>query len=213
MIIPSFDKFMTLDWKGIEPLYLALEELELNQDTLEFWMKGWSDLRKLIDERYARLSLATELDTTDQEAEDAFHDFIENIYPSAQAGDQKLKEILLESKWVPPGMELILKKMRTEADLFCEENLPLMTKESKLSTAYSKILGGQTIEWKGEELTLTQAKSKLQTPDREERRKLWELMSQAQLKDRKEINDLWFPIKMSHVTFDGFYQMIKPSLF
>ena len=78
-------------------------------------------------------------------------------------------------------MELILKKMQTEADLFCEENLPLMTEESKLGTQYSKILGAQTIDWDGEELTLTQVKSKLQTPERDERKKLWELMSQSQL--------------------------------
>ena len=81
--------------------------------------------------------------------------------------------------------------MRTEADLFCDQNLPLMTEESKLSTQYSKILGAQTIEWEGEELTLTQVKTKMQTPDRAERRKLWELMSRTQLEDREKIDQLW----------------------
>ncbi len=151
------------------------------KDHLDNWMEGWSDLRKLVDERYARLSLATELDTTDEEAEKQYHDFLENIYPSIRAADQKLKEKLLASELEPAGMKLILKKMRTEADLFCEENLPLMTEESKLGTQYSKILGAQTIDLDGEELTLTQVKSKLQTPDRDERKKLWELMSRSQL--------------------------------
>ncbi len=191
MKTPTFNEFMTLDWKSIEPLFQSRQEIELTQDTLDHWMAEWSDLRKLVDERYARLSLATELDTTDEEAEKKYHDFLENIYPATQSADQKLKEKLLASNLVPAGMDLILKKMRTEADLFCEENLPLMTEESKLSTQYSKILGAQTIEWEGEELTLTQVKTKMQTPDREERRKLWERMSETQLDDREKIDQMW----------------------
>jgi oligoendopeptidase F len=191
MKTPTFSEFMALDWEGIEPLYQILEKTDLSDGSVDQWMEGWSDLRKLVDERYARLELATELDTTDEEAEKRYHDFLENIYPSTQAADQKLKEKLLASKLVPAGMELILKKMRTEADLFREENLPLMTAESKLGTEYSKILGAQTIEWEGEELTLTQVKTKLQTPDRDQRKELWELMSRSQLNDRDRINQLW----------------------
>lgn len=191
MKTPTCSEFMALDRNEIEPLYQVLQEMDLDAGSLDSWMEGWSDLRKLVDERYARLSLATELDTTDEEAEKKYHEFLEDVYPATQAADQKLKEKLLASKLVPPGMELILKKMRTEADLFCEENLPLMTEESKLGTQYSKIMGAQTIDWDGEELTLTQVKSKMQTPDREERKRLWELMSLSQLEDRDEINILW----------------------
>lgn len=191
MKTPTFNEFMTLDRDGIEPLYQVLQEMKLTEGSLDKWMEGWSDLRKLVDERNARLELATYLDTTDEEAEKKYHDFLENIFPATQAADQKLKEKLLASKLVPAGMELVLKKMRTEADLFREENLPLMTEESKLGTQYSKILGAQTIEWEGEELTLTQVKSKMQTPDRDERKELWELMSRSQLEDRDAIDQLW----------------------
>ena len=105
MKTPTFKEFMTLDWKSIEPLYQYRQEIELTQDTLDRWMGEWSDLRKLVDERYARLSLATELNTTDEVAEKEYHDFLENIYPATQSADQKLKEKLLASKLVPAGME------------------------------------------------------------------------------------------------------------
>lgn len=191
MNTPTFSKFMAMNWDDIQPLYDHLQEIELSDQTVDNWMSDWSDLRKLVDERYARLSLATEVDTTDSAAEKAYHAFLENIYPLIQAEDQKLKEILLASELIPAGMDLILKKMRTEADLYREENLPLMTEESKLGTEYSKILGAQTIDWEGEELTLTQVKTKLQTPDRDQRKELWELMSRSQLDDRDQINLLW----------------------
>jgi len=191
MKTPPFDQFMEMDWEKIAPLYGELEGFKLEDDTLADWMTGWSDLRKLVDERYSRLALATELDTTDEEAENAYHSFLEEIYPKTQSADQKLKEKLLKSGLEPAGMEIILKKMRAEADLFRQENLPLMTEESILGTSYSKVLGAQTIEWEGEELTLTQAKNAMLTTDRSVRKELWERISERQLKDRKAINDLW----------------------
>ena len=191
MKTPGFEVFMTLNWEGIQPLYQQLEDIELTEESLDLWMEGWSDLRKLVDERYARLVLATHLDTTDEEKEKRFHDFLEHVYPSAQAADQCLKEKLLGSELTPKGMALVLKKMQAEADLFCEDNLPLMTEESKLGTQYSKILGAQTVQWQEEELTLVQVKSALLTTDRAVRKELWELSSQRQLEDREAINELW----------------------
>ncbi len=191
MNIPSFAEYKTKEWDEVGPFYQEQLEEELTEESIESWMVGWSELRKLVDERNARLSLATELDTTDKKAEEAYHTFLETFYPAAQAADQKLKEKLLASGLVPVGMETILKKMRTEAELFREQNLPLMTEESKLSTQYSKILGAQTVEWQGEELTLTQVKSAMMTEDRDLRRQLWELTSQRQLADRDAINELW----------------------
>ena len=188
---PAFKVFMTLNWEGIQPLYQQLEDIELTEESLDLWMEGWSDLRKLVDERYSRLVLATHLDTTDEEKEKSFHDFLEHIYPSAQAADQRLKEKLLGSELTPQGMDLVLKKMQVEADLFCEDNLLLMTEESKLGTQYSKILGAQTVQWQEEELTLVQIKSALLTTDRAVRKELWELLSQRQLEDREAINNLW----------------------
>jgi len=182
MKTPAFQEFRTLNWESIQPLYQQLEDFELTEDSQDSWMEQWSDLRKLVDERYARLELATELDTTDEEAEKQYHDFLDNIYPSIKAADQALKEKILGSELTPRGMELALKKMQVEANLFREENLPLMTEENKLGSQYSKILGAQTIQWKGEELTLVQVKAAILTTDREVRKELWELLSQRGIK-------------------------------
>jgi oligoendopeptidase F len=180
-----------MDWEGIQPLYDQLLEIDLTVESLDAWMKDWSDLRKLVDERNARLSLATALDMSDEEAEKDYHGFLEDIYPFIQAADQKLKEKILASGLIPAGMDLALRKMRLEADLFCEENLTLRTQESKLKTEYGKIFAAQTVQWGEDELTLDQAKTKMLTDDRGVRRELWELIAERQLEDRKAVNDLW----------------------
>jgi len=55
MKTPAFEVFMTLNWEGIQPMYQQLEDIELTEESLDLWMEGWSDLRKLVDERKARL--------------------------------------------------------------------------------------------------------------------------------------------------------------
>ena len=97
MKIPTFQEYSKYSWEKINPLYQELQDLELNEDNVNDWMSAWSELRKLVDERYARLSLATDLDTTDEKAEKAYHKFLEDVYPSTQSADQQLKEKLLQS--------------------------------------------------------------------------------------------------------------------
>lgn len=191
MELPDIKEFMNMNWVEIEPSYGALKTRDLNQGNVEEWLKDWSSLRELISERYARLLLATSLDTQDEEAEKSFHIFLEEVYPPAEAADQVLKEKLLASGLAPDGMEIPLKKMRVKAELFREENLPLLTEEHKLGLQYNKVFGAQSVEWEGEELTLVQLKSKLQTPERDTREELWRLLSDRQLEDREKVNEIW----------------------
>ncbi|MFO7942878.1 MAG: M3 family oligoendopeptidase [Anaerolineales bacterium] len=191
MKLPDMKKFMNMNWVEIEPIYGALKTRDLNQGNVEEWLQDWSSLRELISERYARLQLATSLDTRDEEAEKSFHVFLEEVYPPVEAADQVLKEKLLASGLTPDGMEIPLKKMRIQAELFREENLPLLTEERKLGLQYNKVFGAQSVEWEGEELTLVQLKSKLQTPERNTREELWRLLSDRQLEDREMVNEIW----------------------
>lgn len=191
MKLPAIEDFMGRSWSGIQPFYQDLESRDLKEPNLHNFLGDWSSLRKLIDETYARLQLANAQDTTDQEAESRYHQFLEEVYSPSEAADQVLKEKLLESGLEPEGMALPLKKMRAEADLFREENLPLLSRERMLGSEYNKILGAQSIEWQGEEITLVKVRSELRHPDREIRKALWTRLAERQLEDREAINQLW----------------------
>ena len=92
MKTPAYQEFKSMTWEEIQPLYQQLQEIDLSEDSVVFWMGKWSDLRKLVDERYARLELAAAIDTTDEEAEREYLDFMEQIYPPTESADQILKE-------------------------------------------------------------------------------------------------------------------------
>ncbi len=188
---PNAQEFMDWSWSQMEPYYQDLIDWPLSESNATEWLGNWSSLRKLADETYARLQLSTSQNTMDAQAERRYHAFLENVYPSIQTGDQKLKEKLLGSGLKPIGMEVPLRNMQAEADLFREANLPLMTEEQKLGLEYNKILGAQTVGWEGEEITLQKLRAKSQTPDRELRERAWRLAAHRQLTDREAINALW----------------------
>lgn len=183
----------TLDW-GWEQWRPAFDELlaaPLDAGTAPDWLTAWTRLSRLLSETYARLSVATTLDTTDAQAEARFRAFLGNVYPQAMAADQELKRRLLNSGIEPGDFAVPLRDMRAEAELFREANLPLLTEERQLGNEYNKIIGAQTISWEGRELTVPQTTPLLQSTDRAVREHIWRLAADRQLADREPINELW----------------------
>jgi len=190
--LPKTSKEMQ-DWKwaDYEPFFEYLLTQEINKDNIESWMKYWSDFGELIGEVGTDVYVSTTVDTTDEDAKKRFHTFLEDISENASTRNQKLKKKLLESRITPKNFDVPLRAIKSEVDLFCKENLPLMTKDSKLSKEYDAVIGAQTVEWEGEEITITQLSPVLLGTDREKREKAWRLAAERRLKDRDKINKIW----------------------
>ncbi len=191
MIHVSPSETIHLTWNDLEPFFKELQSRTLDDGNVEAWLRDWSQLAQAVDEMEARLSIATSVNTTDAEAEARFNRYLEQTFPALKEAEQHLKEKILASGLQPPGMELPLRGMRAHAELFREANLPLLAEEQKLSLEYDKIVGAQTVEWEGEEVTLSRLKMVLQEPNRERRERAWRRMTERQLADRQAINDLW----------------------
>lgn len=191
MQVPDMESFMTMSWGDIEPYYQTLQENEIDPDSLDAWLKGWTRLRELVSERYARLQLNSLQDTRDKEAESRFKSFLEDVYPRIEAADQALKKRILASGLTLERMDIPLQKMHARAEIYRDENLPFQAEERKLGLKYNKIRGKQTIVWEDEEITLVQVRSLMQTPERGVRKQLWKLAAERQLKDRQDINNNW----------------------
>ena len=185
------DAILAMEWKDYETHFKVLQSTELTSENVNDWLLGWSDLADRLDEQYTRLFVATTQFTEDNEIEKRFNHFVEAIQPQARTEEQKLKEKILASGLQPANFKMGLKKMRAEADIFREENLELLVDEQKLNAEYNKIIGSQTMLWNGEERTASQMYPLLQEQDRAVREKAWQIMTEARLKNRAAINDLW----------------------
>jgi oligoendopeptidase F len=184
-------EFMDWPWSRIEPFVTELLNHPVDASSVSEWLAGWTHLDELLQERYARLYVATTVDTTDDAAQQRFVEFLDQIYPQALAAEQKLKEKLLGSGVEPEDFAIPLRNLKAEADLFRQENLPLLSEEEKLVTEHDKIIGVQTVEWEGKEVTLLQLQTVQLDVDRTKRERAWRLGMERQLQDRQEVNELW----------------------
>jgi len=183
--------FIEWNWEQIKPFADDLVQRPLSSQNLAGWVMDWSDLSRLIAEKYSRLRVATTVNTADQAAKQRFNTFLDQVYTASQAVDQTLKQKLLASGLEPQGFEIPLRNMRVEAAIFRQENLPLLAEEKKLANEYDEIIGAQTVEWNGQEVTPTQLEPVYRSLDRNEREKAWRLVLERKLADRDKLNDLW----------------------
>lgn len=181
----------TLDWswEHWRPFYAALEAAPIADPAA--WLVAWSQVADLLAETSSRLAVATTRDTTDSVAEARYRAFLGDVYPRAMAAEQALKCKFLDVGIEPEGFAVPLRNLRAEVELFREANLPLLTEERRLGNEYNRIIGAQTIEWAGRELTIPQTEPLLEEPDRAVREEVWRRAAARQLADREAINQLW----------------------
>jgi oligoendopeptidase F len=178
-------------WAQIEPYYRDLAGRPLSAGSVAEFLTDWTWVSERVSETQVRLRVATTQNTTDQEAELQYHHFLEEIFPAAQAAEQRLKAYLLASGLAPEGFALPLRKIAADAAIFREANLPLLAEEQKLIIRHNKILGAQTVPWDGRELTLPQLRPFYQHADRSVRERAWRLAAERQQADYDAIADLW----------------------
>lgn len=179
------------DWEEIEAHYLDLHGQTLDAGTVAEWLTAWSRLRELVQEALDRLYVDKTLDTADEARAARYNTYLEQIFTPSEKHEQRLKEMLLESGLEPEGFAIPLRNLRTQAQLFREPNLSLLEQEKKLGSEYDKIIGSQTVEWKGETITLPRLFRELEQPDRSTREKAWRLAMGRYQADRSAINDVW----------------------
>src|SRR4030042_5181555 len=183
--------FIQWDWAQIKPYADELVKCPLSSVTLSEWMRDWSDLSRMLSEMYARLWVATTLNTADPENKNRFNTFLDEIYTPSRATNQVLKQMLLDSGLQPEGFDIPLRNMRVEDEIYRDENLSLLSEEQKLVNLYDEIIAAQTVVGQGKEITTTQLQPVYMSLDRSEREKAWHLEMKRKLADREKLNQMW----------------------
>ena len=182
-----------LDWSTVQPHVDELLAAELSRDNAESWLQQWSDLTAILGESRSQINRDVSENTADEEAEKRFLLFVEQIMPQAKIAAQALKNKLLAFEDYTPQADavMMMKRFRTEASIFREENVLLQSELTKLGNEYEKLVGGMTIEWEGKEETMPQARLHLRDKDRAAREKAWRLMMARFGAERDRLNELY----------------------
>lgn len=184
-------EFSTWTWKQIAPYFDDLANRPLTAETVDTWLTDWTSIGALVDELNTWYTIATTVNTADSETEKRYTAFLDTVQPQAADAEQRLKEKLLASGLEPAGFAVPLRKLRTDAALYREENTPLLADLRKLEVEYEAIAGARTVQWEGEEIPLTQLHPVQLDPDRARRERAWRMVRGRIAQDTPQLGDLW----------------------
>ncbi len=180
-------------WDTFGPQYAALNTEVLTAETVPGWLTRWSDLERDVRELGARLSRAKSEDTTDEDAQKAYLYYITEVAPKIQVASQELKTKLLAVEGYEPAPDLVqmMRRLRSDSDLFREENVPLQAEIAATANQYDNLTGAMTVTLDGEELTLPAVGQRLLEPDRARREEAWHAIMGRFMQDREALDALF----------------------
>lgn len=171
-------------WEDVAPLYAALAEAPLSVETVEAWLAEWSAVESLVGEAGTLAMIAYTGDTADPVKEAAYLRFSTEIFPKVDEAGVGLARRLLALGWSRPDLETTLRRFRTDAEIFREENVPLFAEIEELSAQYQKLTGNLGADWDGERKTIPQLQPYLRSADRTVRERAFRLGAEAYLAER-----------------------------
>jgi oligoendopeptidase F len=186
------------DWLRIAPLFDQLERRAASAKSdagLERWLLDWSELNAALDEESSRRYIAMTCHTDNTEAEKAYLHFVEHVEPQLKPRQFALEKIYvahpLREKLPKHRFEVFDRDVKNHVELFRPKNVALETEEAKLCQQYQKLIGAQTVKFRGEEKTLVQMGRYLEEPDRALRQETWEPVAKRRLQDAGKCDEIF----------------------
>jgi len=183
-------------WELLEPLYQALLERELRcSSCLETLILDRSELDAAAREAMASLYIAMTCDTEDETVRKAYLDFVEQVEPNLrQVGfelDKKIVACPHRADLDEERYSVMLRDLEADVLLFREENIPLLTDDTKLGQQYSETCGAMMVEFRGEQKTLPQMGPYMEETDRATREEAWRLVADRRYQDHEKLSDIF----------------------
>ena len=197
------EDFDASSWENIEPYVDDLIQRNLScSSCLEKLISDSSNLAEHISETGALLYIGMTCDTENQTKKNDFLNFVENVRPKLSKFSDKLNRRIAEHPSVgdlPDRYDLMIRGIKSDIDIFREENIPLGVEQTKLVTKAQGITGGMTVEFEGEERTFPEMKAFLESNNRSVREKAWKSMVSRWMNDSEELSEIFDElIKIRH---------------
>ena len=179
----------------VEALLSKLLDREVaSADELEAWLMDRSELEAVLSQTGSVLRIRMTCQTDDEARATAYKEFVKTIMPVAHSlGDKLNRKYAALSEQFPLDTERYMvhdRALKTDLDLFREENVPLQVEQSLLSQDYQTVTGAMTVEFQGEERTLPQMGKFLLEPDRAVREAAFRATAERRLQDAYKMEEI-----------------------
>lgn len=166
------EEFKVTVWSRLKPYYDELLRRDISSKTdMEQWIFNWNELDSLVQEelnwRYIRFTQ----NTADERATEAYHYFIQQIFPKVIKADHRLNEKLFNTTFYkqldPAEYFIFFREARNALALYKEENVELQLEMKLHSKTYGKLMSQMMVEINGQSYTIQETGDFLQDIDRD----------------------------------------------
>lgn len=184
-------------WKSIEVYFSELLNRELgSKEEFYKWLKDCSELEAIIEEDAAWRYIKMTINTRDEKLSDAYSYFVTVIQPELAPLEDKLNRKLDSCVYTKeleedPAFFILFRKIKKALSLYRKENIPLISEIAEENKEYSSIAAAQTINYKGEALTMQQAVVLLKQTDEQLREEIFHKISNRRREDFNTLNNLF----------------------
>ncbi len=189
--------FKITTWDKLLPYYQSLLDFQIDtMASFKQFLHNVSELESMVSEDLAWRYIKMTCDTTDENLEKSYVDFVNNIQPNIAPFEDKINHKINNSPFLDElksdeAYKIYFRAISNSIDLFREENIPLQAELQTLAQKYGSITGAMSVEIDGETLTLQQASNKLKLTDREKRKQAYEIINQRRLQSKDELDNLF----------------------
>lgn len=182
-------------WKELEPFYEDLKSRKVSsQNEMEKWVQDMSELEAVVSENAAWRYIRMSIDATDENKLKDYTDFLQNIQPHIAPYEHAFSLKYLDLKKDFPveieGISILERGIQKSIEMYREENIPLISKNSEESQKFGAIAGQQSIRYDGKTLTMQQAAVYQKRQEREVRETVYRLTSARKLEDKQKLHEL-----------------------
>jgi len=181
----------------LEPLFdrlLAELDAAATPAELEAWLDAYGETNAALSQSSAIAYIERTCATDDPEKEAAFMKIVEKVDPWLKPRQFAILQKLAahpQFDALDGSYEIFRRSARMAVRLFREKNVPRQTEEAKLNTEYDKIIGAMTVEFDGEEMTLSKLARVQEETDRARREDAWVKTVERRLSDRDKLEDIF----------------------
>lgn len=189
------EDFDSSKWEQIEPYCSNLLGREINSvEELTGWLLDWSEFEAVLGEQSRWVYVKTTIDTSDETAKAALRNQYTNIFPKLSVLENELKKKFIACPYTEQlnqdAFFTTIRRVKSALEIFREDNIPLQSELQMKQSTFDEIAGAQSIQYKGNELTIQQAGVFLKSTDRAERETVYKLISERKFADAEKLDTL-----------------------
>ena len=185
------------DWQSIEVYFnnLLNRSIETKEAFIQ-WLKDHSELEAILEEDAAWRYIKMSIDTRDEELSKSYSFFVSEIQPKIAPLEDQLNRKLNASPFTnelenDPAYAILFRSVRKSLELYREQNIPIISEIAEESQKFGSIAAAQTIEYKGEKMTMQKASQLLKETDESIRKEVFIKIADRRREDVNAFNELF----------------------